>query len=235
MQVRRGFHQRSARETPADGLVSNLSQDVRLYRKIKSGCMGIAESHREFVQQDEFLAKIKSLQDQFHIHVNIVATPENLPLIEEISGAMSRGGVTLHVDPYVDVNFKYSPEQRALLERCIDPDRNPETQLGRPTIADFQREVLLRLAAITSTSSLMATSSVCAGGLGYLRSGLHRDFPNPAGMDLSQFALGNLRPGVRAEQKQTCGVPCPARKLAIAMPWWCGRFPPRAPRRKPTL
>src|SRR5215831_16299823 len=88
------------------GIVTNLSLDARVYRKIKRKIHMNASFHREFIGQDEFLAKIKALRDQFHIQVNIVATPENLPLIQEIDSGMGRDGVTLHVDPYVDPSFK---------------------------------------------------------------------------------------------------------------------------------
>ena len=188
------------------GLVTNLSQDVRLYRKVKRKLHINASFHREFIQEDEFLEKIKDLRGQFHIHVNIVATPENLPLIEQISQNMSRDGVTLHVDPYVDLNFKYSPEQRALLERCVGKDRNPDKQLDYNDFSEKSCSAGRNYINIEPNGDVFA----CAGGMGYLRSGLYSGFPNPRGMDLNQFALGNIfDPAFTLNQTDIkCSLPC---------------------------
>lgn len=170
------------------GIVTNLSQDVRLYRKMKRKVHIRASFHREFIEQNEFVAKIKALRDQFYIHVNIVATPENLPLIEEIESGMARENVTLHVDPYVDLNFRYSPEQRAILDRCLRSDRNPDSQLD---FNDFSEK---SCSAGRNYINLSSNGSVytCNGGMQYIHSTLYKGFANPAGMDVSQFAIGNL-------------------------------------------
>jgi hypothetical protein len=188
------------------GIVTNLSQDVRLYRKMSRKVHIRASFHREFIGQDEFVSKVKALSDQFYIHVNIVATPENLPVIEEIESGMAHDNVTLHVDPYVDLNFRYSPEQRALLDRVLRSDRNPDSQLD---FNDFSEK---SCSAGRNYINVMSNGDVytCNGGLQYLRSGLYAGFPNPAGMDLRKFAMGNLfDPGFALNQGDiTCTLPC---------------------------
>lgn len=111
------------------GIVTNLSMPASVYRKIHGRIHLNASFHREHTDAEPFIAKVKELSGQFHIHANIVATPENLPLLAQISDELGTGGVTLHVDPYVDRNFQYSPEQLQVLRRHIKGDRHPETQL----------------------------------------------------------------------------------------------------------
>jgi len=188
------------------GLVTNLSQDARIYRKVTRRIQINASFHREFIGQEEFLAKVKSLGDRFHINVNIVATPENLPLIDEIDRIMSRHGVTLHVDPYVDLNFSYTPEQRAMLERVLRSDRDPDTQLD---FNDFSEK---SCSAGRNYINLAPNGDVftCNGGMSYLHSSLYAGFPNPAGMDLCRFAIGNLFDSDFALNKTDirCTLPC---------------------------
>ncbi len=188
------------------GIVTNLSQDIRLYRKMKRKIHIRASFHREFIGQDEFVAKIKALRDQFYIHVNIVATPENLPLIEEIESGMARENVTLHVDPYVDINFRYSPEQRAMLDRCLRSDRNPDSQLD---FNDFSEK---SCSAGRNYINLSSNGNVytCNGGMQYIHSTLYEGFANPGGMDIRQFAIGNLFDPAFALNKTDiiCKLPC---------------------------
>lgn len=188
------------------GIVTNLSQDVRLYRKVKRKIHIRASFHREFIGQDEFVAKVKALSDQFYINVNIVATPENLPLIEDVADNMAHDNVTLHVDPYVDLHFRYTPEQRVLLDRVLRSDRNPDSQLD---FNDFSEK---SCSAGRNYINLMSNGEVyaCNGGLQYLRSGLYAGFPNPGGMDLRKFAIGNLfDPAFALNQRDiVCSLPC---------------------------
>jgi hypothetical protein len=188
------------------GIVTNLSQDVRLYRKINRKLHLRASFHREFIGQEEFVAKVKALRDHFYINVNIVATPENLPLIEEVANTMARDNVTLHVDPYVDLTFRYSPEQRALLDRVLRSDRNPDSQLDFNDFSEKSCSAGRNYINLTSNGDVFK----CSGGLQYLRSGLYAGFPNPAGMDLNQFAMGNLFDPSFALSKTNilCTLPC---------------------------
>jgi len=186
------------------GIVTNLSQDLRLYRKIKKKIHMNASFHREFVTQDAFLAKIKALRDQFHINVNIVATPENLPLIEEIDRDMTGHGVTMHVDPYVDIRFRYTPEQRAILDRCLRSDRNPDSQL------DFDDFSVKSCSAGRNYINLAPNGDVytCNGGMHYIHSTLYTGFA--VGMDVRQFAMGNLFDPAFALNRTDirCSLPC---------------------------
>jgi organic radical activating enzyme len=184
------------------GIVTNLSQDVRLYRKIQKPLHINASFHREYVKQEEFVAKVKELSSHFHIQVNIVATPENLPVIEEIDRDMARRGVVLHVDPYVDPAFRYSPEQRELLQRCIRSDRNPESQFD-----DFSEK---SCSAGRNYIQVGPSGDVftCNGGMQYLYSSLYANFPKP--MDVSQFAMGNVFDPAFSLRKTNirCCLPC---------------------------
>ena len=188
------------------GIVTNLSQDVRLYRKMQRKVHIRASFHREFIGQDEFVAKVKALSDQFYIHVNIVATPENLPLIDEVSTGMARDNVTLHVDPYVDVNFRYSPEQRALLDRVLRSDRNPDSQLDFNDFSEKSCSAGRNYINVASNGDV----STCNGGTQYLHSSLYAGFPNPGGMDLRKFAMGNLFDPAFTLNKTDikCSLPC---------------------------
>jgi MoaA/NifB/PqqE/SkfB family radical SAM enzyme len=188
------------------GIVTNLSQDVRLYRKMKRKIHIRASFHREFIGQEEFVSKVKALSDQFYIHVNIVATPENLPLIEEVSGGMARDNVTLHVDPYVDLNFRYSPEQRALLDRVLRSDRNPDSQLDFTDFSEKSCSAGRNYINVASNGDVYT----CNGGMHYLHSSMYAAFPNPAGMDLQKFRMGNLfDPGFALNKTNiTCTLPC---------------------------
>jgi MoaA/NifB/PqqE/SkfB family radical SAM enzyme len=170
------------------GIVTNLSLDVRLYRKVKRKIHIRASFHREFIGQEEFVAKVKMLSDQFYINVNIVATPENLPLIQQIADTMAHDNVTLHVDPYVDLDFRYTPEQRALLDRVLRSDRNPDSQLDFNDFSEKSCSAGRNYINVMSNGDVFA----CNGGMQYLKSALYAGFPNPGGMDLQKFAVGNL-------------------------------------------
>jgi hypothetical protein len=93
-----------------------------------------------------------------------------------------------------------------LLDRCIAKDRHPDSQLD---FNDFSEK---SCSAGRNYINLMPNGDVfaCAGGLGYLRSGLYRDFPNPGGMDLNQFILGNLfDPDFELNKDDIkCSLPC---------------------------
>jgi len=112
------------------GMVTNLSLPASVYRKIKRKIHLNASLHREYVQDDEFLEKVRELSGHFHVHVNLVATPENLGVLEALAKDMRSRKITLHVDPYVDPRFQYNAEQLRLLKRFIRRDRNPEQQLN---------------------------------------------------------------------------------------------------------
>jgi hypothetical protein len=67
------------------GIVTNLSVRAEVYRRIKKRIHLNVSLHREFVTPEQFIGKIRELKDQFHLCVNFVAKPENLPVLEENS------------------------------------------------------------------------------------------------------------------------------------------------------
>src|SRR5262249_25038543 len=106
------------------GIVTNLSVGAHVYRRIKPRIHLNASFHREYVNEEEFVTKLRELKDAFHICVNIVATPENLPALAHIRSAFKSSDVDLHVDPYVMPGFNYTPEQRKILAGNIQADRD---------------------------------------------------------------------------------------------------------------
>ena len=67
--------------------------------------------------------KIHALAGQFHIHVNFVATPENIRVLERVSKEFSQEQISLHVDPYIDPQFSYSDADWALIGKYVQKDR----------------------------------------------------------------------------------------------------------------
>jgi len=186
------------------GIVTNLSQPARVYRKIKRKLHLNASFHREFVQYQDFTARIGELIDQFHIHVNIVATPENLVVLREISEMMKSSKITLHVDPLVDPQFQYSDEDRDLLQKFIHKDRVPDEQLN---FGDFS---VKNCSAGRNYMCIVPNGDVytCFGGLGYTKSPLYEEIV--AGRTLPQFAMGNLfDEGFQPNRSDIlCALPC---------------------------
>ena len=169
------------------GIVTNLSQPVNVYRKIEKRIKLIASLHREHIEPEPFVAKIKELSDQFQIHVNIVATPENLPYLDMISSELAIAGVTLHVDPYVDTSgFHYNAEQLKILERYIRSDRHVESQL------DYEDYAPKRCSAGRNYFTVAPDGSAytCYGGMHFNHS---TEFTRiVGGRDVSKYRMGNI-------------------------------------------
>src|SRR5215471_1172892 len=70
------------------GMVTNLSMPVSVYQRIRRKMHLNASLHREHTEPGEFLEKVKELSGQFHVHVNLVATPENITALEGLSQQM---------------------------------------------------------------------------------------------------------------------------------------------------
>jgi len=166
------------------GIVSNVSQPTSAYRKIKRSFHLNASFHREFVSESDFVAKVKELQEFLDVHVNIVATKENLPVIASIDALLKTHRMTLHVDPLVDVAFRYSGAEEALLRKYTKADRSTLVQFD-----DFSAKTC---SAGRNYLNLMPDGQAftCAGGFHYTYSPLY------AGMvenrPLGQFRLGNI-------------------------------------------
>jgi MoaA/NifB/PqqE/SkfB family radical SAM enzyme len=188
------------------GIVTNLSLPASAYRRISRKMHLNASFHREHVDIPTFVAKIKELKGQFHIHAYIVATPENLRVLDQISHQLGALGVSLHVDPYVDRAFRYSPDQMRQLRRHIKSDRQPESQL------DFEDFSPKRCSAGRNYVIFSPDGSAytCYGGMNFIHSGLYRDIV--MGHDVSGFRVGNIfDPRFHLNAKdQICSMPCNA-------------------------
>lgn len=186
------------------GIVTNLSQPASGYRKIAGKLHLNASFHREFTEHQKFTQKIKELSDQFHIHVNVVATRENLPFLREVSTKMSSDNITLHVDPLVDPEFRYSREERDLLQKFIGKDRVPGQQLN---FEDFSPKLC---SAGRNYVYVVPNGDVftCAGGTSYSTSPLYENLI--AGRQLPKFTMGNLfDPGFHLNKGDiACALPC---------------------------
>lgn len=166
------------------GIVSNVSQPVSTYRKIKRPFHLNASYHREFVSEPDFIARVRELQEFLDVHVNIVATQENLPVIASIDELMKTHRITLHVDPLVDLAFHYSASEEALLRKYTSADRRTLVQFD-----DFSGK---QCSAGRNYINLMPDGQVftCAGGFTYTYSALYAEMVKDK--PLGHFRLGNL-------------------------------------------
>jgi MoaA/NifB/PqqE/SkfB family radical SAM enzyme len=186
------------------GIVTNLSQPASVYRKINKRIHLNASFHREFTSDDAFIGKIRELKDHFDIHVNIVATVENLPLLEKISGEFSDSKIPLHVDPYIDLGFHYSDKQLEFLRRFLTPDRHAEAVL------DFEDFGPKKCSAGRNYIHVSPDGSAytCGSGLSFVHSTLYADWTR--GKDLSSYSIGNIfDPKFKINSKDIiCSLPC---------------------------
>jgi organic radical activating enzyme len=184
------------------GVVSNVSLPARVFRKIEKAIHINASFHREFVTEDDFIRRVKELQEFFHVVVNIVATPENLPVIGRVDQLMRHHNISLHVDPFVDAEFSYSPEQIRVL--------NKYTQADRGSLVSFDDFSVKRCSAGRNYINLMPGGEVftCAGGWTYTHSPLFKDVVN--GSTVDHYSMGNLfDPAFRLNSEDiTCSLPC---------------------------
>jgi len=184
------------------GIVSNVSLPASVYRKIKRPFHLNASFHREFVSAEDFIARVKELQEFSHVHVNIVATPENLPLISSIDELMAKHRISLHVDPYVDHQFRYSAEEQALLRKHTQADRKSLVQFD-----DFSRK---QCSAGRNYINLLPNGDVfaCAAGFNYVHSPLYSEIVK--GRNLDHFRMRNLfDPEFKLNSSDVmCELPC---------------------------
>lgn len=166
------------------GIVSNVSLPASVYRKIKRPFHLNASFHREFVSAENFIARVKELQEFLHVHVNIVATPENLPVIASIDELMRTHRISLHVDPYVDHEFRYSTEEQTLLGKY--------TQADRKSLVDFDDFSRKQCSAGRNYINLLPDGQVftCAAGFNYTYSPLYADLVK--NKPLGHYRMGNI-------------------------------------------
>jgi MoaA/NifB/PqqE/SkfB family radical SAM enzyme len=183
------------------GVVTNLSAKPEVYARITKRIHLNASFHREFVAEDEFIAKVLQLQEQFHINVNIVATPQNLEVLGRVEEMMRTKNISLHVDPYVDADFEYSKEQLKALGKHLTADRG---------VVDFADRSSKRCSAGQNYINVLPDGEVftCAAGFSYTYSTLFADLV--AGQELKGYRMKNLfEPDFAlSREHMTCALPC---------------------------
>lgn len=193
------------------GIVTNLTQKAELYRRIKKKPHLNVSFHREFVSEENFLARIKELKADYHICVNIVATPENIDVIEVLHERFDDEHIALHVDPFIDPGFTYTAEQKKRLHPFLPHDRLNENQ---SKYDDYEPKIC---SAGKNYFNLLPDGRVltCAGGMDYVYSPLVADIlekhPGTA-FDVKRFEMGNLfDPGFSLRSTpMICSLPCKA-------------------------
>jgi MoaA/NifB/PqqE/SkfB family radical SAM enzyme len=164
----------------------------------------LASFHREFTNDEAFIGKIRELKDHFDIHVNIVATVENLPLLEKIADEFSSSKIPLHVDPYIDLGFHYSDKQLEFLRRFLTPDRQAESVLDFEDFAPKKCSAGRNYVHVSPDG----TAYTCGSGLSFVHSTLYADWVK--GKDLSSYGVGNVfDPKFQFNRKDiVCSLPC---------------------------
>ena len=184
------------------GIVSNVSLPASVYRKIKRPFHLNASFHREYVSSEKFIERVKELQEFLHVHVNIVATPENLPMISSIGELMKTHSISLHVDPYVDRAFSYSTSEQELLERYTKADRK--------SLVDFEDFSPKQCSAGRNYINLLPDGQVftCAAGFNYTYSPLYTDLVK--GKPLGHYQMRNIfDPDFKLNSSDLlCELPC---------------------------
>lgn len=174
------------------GVVTNATAPIKIYDRIAQSIQLHVSFHREFIEEPAFLAKVDQLRQRHKVQVNIVATPENLPLIEQIATDFSAQDVALHVDPYIDTTFTYSPAQRAMLDRVLQADRAVylDRQLAYDDYGDKTCSAGQNYFALAPNGDVYT----CVGGKHYLNSPLYQHILEaaPAPQDLEAYRMGNL-------------------------------------------
>jgi MoaA/NifB/PqqE/SkfB family radical SAM enzyme len=187
------------------GVVTNLSVRTEVYERVEKKLHLNASFHREFVEQDTFVKKIHALAGKFHIHVNFVATPENISVLERVDREFSKENISLHVDPYVDPNFTYTETQWALIKKYVQSDRRPE-------FLDFEDYSPKQCSAGRNYINIAPNGDVftCASGLTYNYSTLSAHLVKGHPTDL--YRMGNIFAPAWAlnTSDMVCSLPCSA-------------------------
>ena len=183
------------------GIVTNLSARPEVYARITKRIHLNASFHREFVTEEDFIEKVLLLQEQFHINVNIVATPQNLEVLKRIKDLMRTKSISLHVDPYVDAGFRYSLEQLKALGKHLAADRGA---------VDFADRSSKNCSAGQNYINVLPDGEVftCAAGFTYTYSTLFADVV--AGQELNHYRMkGLFEPDFSLNGEYTkCTLPC---------------------------
>ena len=109
------------------GVISNGSLPLSVYKKVKKKIHLNISFHREFVDEESFIDKVKELSKLFQVSINIVATPENIPFLDTLSKICKENKIHFHVDPLVTngfVCYEYNDKQKFILKKYIKTDRS---------------------------------------------------------------------------------------------------------------
>lgn len=188
------------------GLVSNLSLPIERYKKIKKKICLTTSFHREFAKEDEFIEKILELKEFMWINsVNIVATPENIPFLEELHKKLNPHKITIRVEHLVKTGFEYTNEESKEISKYLVNDRDLEKK------KNFYESYLPKsCSAGKNYINIMPNADVysCVGGMEYINA-LHRKGCLKDD-DLSRYRLANLANEsfeFNSVQKP-CNLPC---------------------------
>ena len=167
------------------GIVTNLSVPTEVYHRVSRPIHLNASFHREFVEQDTFILKLQALAAKFHIHVNVVATPQNVPVLDALKQQLSDKNISLHVDPYIDPTFKYSDAEWALIQKHLHGDRNL-------AFLDFDDYATKQCSAGRNYINIAPNGDVftCAGGMFYRYATVYSHLVRDQATDL--FRMGNV-------------------------------------------
>jgi MoaA/NifB/PqqE/SkfB family radical SAM enzyme len=198
------------------GVVTNASAPAKVYERVKKKIQLNLSFHPEFTSQDEFLRKIQELKEltQFSLVVNIVATPDNLPIIAAMNARLVDQNVTLHVDPLVDpdMQFQYSDEELRTLMTVLT--RGRKNSLDRLNYRSYKQK---KCSAGRNYINIMPNGDVfrCAGGFEYMLSPLRKSILEngpSAPYDATLFSMGNIFDENFSLDTNDiiCGLPCPA-------------------------
>lgn len=189
------------------GLITNASMPLELYKKIKKKiCLSISY-HREFTTEEDFIAKVLQLNEFMWIgSVNIVATPENLPFLEELHKRLNPHGITIRVEHLIKPGFKYTDEQLRQLKKYLTPDRNWEKK------GNFYEKPMCKMcSAGRNYINIMPNADVytCVGGMEYLNATHRQKYVDNLTL-LERYRLGNLadKNFVFNTKNKPCVLPC---------------------------
>ena len=105
------------------GVVTNATVKTDVYRRLKKPVHLNISFHREFVEDERFIKKLHELKEDFRLCVNIVATPENIPVLQRVQEMLDHKNITLHVDPLDSQDFQYTDGELAILSEFLERDR----------------------------------------------------------------------------------------------------------------
>ncbi|MBS4759103.1 MAG: radical SAM protein [Clostridium sp.] len=171
------------------GLISNASLPVELYRKIKKKVCLTLSYHREFAKEDEFIEKVLELNEFMWINsVNIVATPENIPFLEELHKRLNPKGVTIRVEHLIKPGFQYTDEQYKQIEKYLTHDRD-----FRKKNDFYEAQICKSCSAGRNYINIMPNADVysCVGGMEYIHA-QHRQNYVKCPRIIDRYKMGNL-------------------------------------------